>query len=81
MERKRIKYLTEVKTLEDLNLLKMQKRYMKDLKKIEFETSLLHLNRNISAEKIAETFSSEVQNLAQRFALKYFPSFLLKFFK
>jgi len=78
---KKVKQLTEVKTLDDLNRLKLQKRYMKDLKKIEFESSILHLNRNLSAEKIAETITMETQRIAKQTVLKYLPSFLGRFFK
>lgn len=78
---KKLKQLTEVKTLEELNHLKLQKRYMKDLKKIEFESSWAHMNRNLSAEKISETLTEEAQGYAQQLALKYLPYFLLRFFK
>ena len=81
MNRNKVKYISDIKSLEELNRLKLQKKYQKDLKKLEFEVSLNKLQENISPEKIKETLFEESQNYFQDLTVKYLPSFLLKLIK
>ncbi|MGB0390821.1 MAG: hypothetical protein ACPGRC_00470 [Salibacteraceae bacterium] len=81
MKKKNIKLIAEVKTLEDLNNLKLQKRYLKELKKLEFQSSLIQLQSNLSPENIKETLITESQSFAEGLAIKLLPSFILNFFR
>ena len=79
--KKRIKLISDIKTLEDLNHLKLQKKYEKDLKKLELKSSLIQLQLELAPEKLKETIMNESQSYGERIAAKYLPSFLLRFFK
>lgn len=78
---RRIKQISEVKTLADLNRLKAEKRYTKELKKLELQASFIRLQSQLSPESIKETITIETQNFAQELAVKFLPSILLKLFK
>lgn len=78
MGSKNVKLISEIKNLEDLNKLKLEKRYTKELKKLELQASLTKLQSNLSPEKIKETITYESQNFIQDLAVKLLPSFILK---
>ncbi len=78
---KRVKLITDIKSVEDLRRLKLEKKYQMELKRLEFKASIIQLQMNLSPEKIKASVIEESQNLAQVYAARYLPSFLLKFFK
>jgi hypothetical protein len=59
----------------------MQKRYERDLKKLEFKASLIQLELNLSPGNIKEAVVEESKNYFQDLVLKLLPSFFLKFFE
>jgi hypothetical protein len=81
MNKRRVKLISEIKSLKDLSQLKMQKRYERDLKKLEFKASLIQLELNLSPGNIKEAVVEESKNYFQDLVLKLLPSFFLKFFE
>ena len=78
---KRVKLITDIKSVEDLRRLKIEKKHQMELKRLEFKASIIQLQINLSPESIKATVIEESQGLAQLYAARYLPSFLLKFFK
>lgn len=78
---KRIKDIKDIKSLEDLNHLKMKKKYEIELKKLEFQSSVIRLQMNLSPDHIKETIVNEGQSYLKSMAMEFLPSFFLKFFR
>ena len=78
---KRINEIKDIKTLEDLNHLKMKKKYEMELKKLEFKSSVIRLQMNLSPEHIKETIVTEGQTYLKSMAVEFLPSFFLNLFK
>ncbi|UTW66864.1 hypothetical protein KFE94_01755 [bacterium SCSIO 12643] len=81
MMKRRVKLISEIKSVEDLNRLKLEKKYEMQLKQLEFKASLIQVQMNLQPESIKETFREEGKSLGQRLAMKYLPAFLLRFMK
>jgi hypothetical protein len=81
MIKKRVKLISEIKSVDDLNRLKLEKKYEMQLKRLEFKASLIQLEMNLQPDKVKETLMSEGKSFGQRLAAKYIPSFLLNFLK
>ena len=77
---KRVKLITDIKSVDDLRRLKIEKRHALELKKLELKASLIQLQMYVSPEGIKEMVVEESQSLAQSLAAKYLPSFLLDVF-
>jgi len=80
MAKLRIKNISEIKTVDDLNHLKLKKKYELDLKKLELNASLIRVQMELDPENIKQTIFVEAQIFAQGVAMKYVPSFVLNFF-
>lgn len=81
MIKKRVRLISEIKSVDDLNRLKMEKKYEMQLKKLEFKASLIQVQMNLQPDNVKETFREESKSFGQRLAAKYIPSFLLQFLK
>lgn len=79
MIKKRIKLISDIKTVEDLQRLKLELKYKKDLKKMELQASIIQLESELSPEAIKQTFVFESQSYFKRMAVNYLPSFVLNF--
>lgn len=80
MANKRLKLISDIKTVEDLQRLKLEKKYNKDLKKLEFESSLIRLQMDLSPEAIKKTILAEGQSYLKKLAVGLMPVFLLNMF-
>lgn len=81
MMKRRVKLISEIKSLDDLNRMKLEKKYEMQLKQLEFKASLIRVQMNLQPESIKDTFKEEGKSLGQRLATKYLPAFLLRFMK
>jgi len=80
MIKKRLKLISDIKTVDDLQRLKLEKKYNRDLKKLELKASLIQLEANLSPEAIKDTLLFEGQSYVKQMALNYLPTFMYKMF-
>lgn len=76
---KKIKNISDIKSLEDLNQLKLKKKYEMELKKLELQSSVIQMQMRMDPESIKETLMDEGKNYLQTLAIKWLPSFVWKF--
>tara|TARA_R110002050_G_scaffold109799_5_gene221563 strand:+ start:8552 stop:8809 length:258 start_codon:yes stop_codon:yes gene_type:complete len=81
MSRRRIKMISDVKTMEDLQRLKLEKKYTRDLKKLELQASLIQMQMELSPESIKETILEEGQSYLKRLASDFMPAIVLNLFR
>lgn len=81
MPRRKLNFVTDIKSEKDLKLVKLQKKYALDVKKIELEASLLHMKMNLSPENIKDTLVEEGQSFLRRNLGNIVPSILSRLFK
>lgn len=81
MAKRRIHQISEIKSLQDLQRVKLQKRYEKELRNLEFQSSLVGLKYNVTPNNIKEGIISEGKSYLIQIAAKWFPSLVSKFFK
>ena len=79
MMKKRIKLISDIKTVDDLQRLKLELKYKKDLKKLELQSSFIQLESELSPEGLKQTFISEGQAYLKNMAATYLPSVVLNF--
>ena len=80
MIKKRIKLISDIKTVDDLQRLKLELKYKRDLKKLELAASIIQLESELSPEVIKQTLVFEGQSYLRRMAVNYLPAFALNFF-
>lgn len=76
---KKIKNISDIKSLEDLNQLKLKKKYEMELKRLELQSSVIQMQMRMDPESIKETLIDEGKNYLQTLAIKWLPSFVWKF--
>ena len=79
MVKRRIKLISDIKTVDDLKRLKLELKYKKDIKKLELQSSFIQLESELSPEGLKQTFISEGQLYIKNMAATYLPSFVLNF--
>ena len=73
--------ISDVKTMEDLQRLKLEKKYTRDLKKLELQASLIQMQMELSPESIKETILEEGQSYLKRLASDFMPAIVLNLFR
>ena len=79
MIKKRIKLISDIKSVQDLQRLKLELKYKKDLKRLELQASIIQLESELSPEVIKQTLLFEGQSYLKRMAVNYLPTFVFNF--
>lgn len=80
MKPKKIKNLSQIKTVEDLKLLKLERKYQLELKRMEFHFHVLQLSNMMNLENIKNEIVSKGKSLLFGVISDFAPSFLVKMF-
>ena len=80
MKKARLNKISEIKSVEELKNIKLKRKYELELKKLEVNASLIHLQMNLNPDSIKETILTEARWYGQDLLMRYVPGFVLNMF-
>jgi hypothetical protein len=80
MKQKKAHNLSQIKTVEDLQLLKLEKRFHLEMKRMEFRFQVLKLADVVNPENIKNEIFTEGKKYLMSWVADYAPSFVWKLF-